>query len=121
MMSKPVSDNFTEDEVTCNCGCGTIVICKKTVDMMQDIRDHFNKRVNVHRWTSCEKHNVEVGGAKKSKHLIGIAVDFDVEDTPLQAVFAYIDKKYGDVVGLAMGRSFIHVDTRGYHARWTYS
>lgn len=44
--------------------------------IMNDIRDQFGKPIRITSTWRSEKHNIEVGGSKKSQHLTFDAIDF---------------------------------------------
>ncbi|WP_335880118.1 YcbK family protein, partial [Campylobacter jejuni] len=77
----------------------------------------------------CKEHNAEVGGAPKSQHAIGSAADFVVKGVKTKDVHQYILQRYDDKpFGIAIKHNFndpyagfVHLDTRGKKARWTYA
>lgn len=42
------------------------------------VRDHFGRPISVDSWLRPQKYNELIGGASKSQHMIGAAIDFDV-------------------------------------------
>ena len=73
------------------------------VNILQPIRDHFDKPVIVgphHSGFRCDKLNEIVGGEPKSQHRKGQAADFHVEDIPLKEVFLFIirDLRFDQVI-----------------------
>ncbi len=79
--------NFKVSEFTCHCGCGYNVIDQRVINMAQVIREALGVPVHVNSGCRCEKHNTNVGGAKKkydkngkliskgSNHMYGLAAD----------------------------------------------
>jgi uncharacterized protein YcbK (DUF882 family) len=59
-----------------------------------------------------------VGGAKKSKHLKGIATDIAVKDVHPHLVHTYLAKLLKGKGGLGKYSTFTHVDVRSTPARW---
>jgi uncharacterized protein YcbK (DUF882 family) len=51
---------------------------KRQAKELDRIRDYFQKPLIVHCWLRPVNYNKLVGGAKASKHLEGLATDFDV-------------------------------------------
>lgn len=68
--------------------------------------------VSGHR---CRMHNRHVGGADRSRHVAG-----DAADIP----YGYATVEQAEAAGFhgigRRGRWAIHVDMRGYRARWSY-
>lgn len=113
-----ISSNFTEAEAKCKCGCGRMVINPLLVRLLEAIRAAAgHKPVLVHSWNRCAKHNKEVGGAANSQHLYGTAADISIKGLkPL--MLAKIAEECG-ADGIGIYDTFVHVDVRGYKARWS--
>lgn len=68
-------------------------------------------------WYRNAAHNATVGGASQSQHLSGNAVDFYFDG--FMDLYNKLEPDWES--GLAyMAGSFVHLDLRGTHARWTY-
>ena len=75
-------------------------------------------------WYRDPATNKRIGGASRSQHLKGLAIDFWSPRMSTVRMF-YSLKPYHTKGGLAVGNGFVHVDFRGapdqgYAARWTY-
>lgn len=70
-------DHFTEEEKTCNCGCGLNLVDRNPefLRALNTARDLYGAPMNATSMTRCEKHNREIGGAPHSAHLDGRAAD----------------------------------------------
>lgn len=98
------------------------------LEVLTEIREHYNAPLIITSGYRCEHHNKEVGGAAHSQHLKGDAVDFIVKGVRTKDVYNYITLQYGDrPYGLAFKHNennpyggFIHLDTRGKKTRWEY-
>ncbi|WP_297192367.1 D-Ala-D-Ala carboxypeptidase family metallohydrolase [uncultured Campylobacter sp.] len=123
---------FKIDEFKCKCGKCELpknVPSDELVDLLCEIREHFNAPLSINSAYRCPSHNAKVGGAKNSQHTIGSAVDFVVKGVKTADLHKHILEKYGDrALGIAIKhnyndayKGFVHLDTRGKKARWTYS
>jgi len=77
--------------------------------------------INILSGIRCVKHNRDEGGAQKSQHLLGIAADIHCNAVPAQVLYDILAASpFADRIGLAVYRksNFVHVDVRGYCARW---
>ncbi|MEM9945468.1 MAG: D-Ala-D-Ala carboxypeptidase family metallohydrolase, partial [Cyanobacteria bacterium P01_D01_bin.36] len=104
----------------------------KMAAVMQEIREMFgNKPIRVNSWYRDPVTNRRVGGASRSRHLEGDAIDFVIPGIHPQDVYRRLDPWWGARGGLASTRSdaFTHIDGRGTHdgfppgklkARWQY-
>lgn len=110
-------------KLTCSC-CGQGQLSIATFIVLETIRLHFDKPVTVVSGPRCRAYNKKVGGAAKSEHLIiedmdVDAVDIQVKDVSPTQVTAYLKQlPYANLIGIGKYKTFTHVDTRGYAARW---
>jgi uncharacterized protein YcbK (DUF882 family) len=116
-----LSEHFKSDEFKCKC-CGKLPahgMSKQLIELLEQIRAAFNKSITITSGYRCEKHNKEVGGAKKSQHMDGIAADIKVTDVSAHEVHAYLLKHFDDKIGgLGKYKSWTHVDCRSGKSRW---
>jgi len=115
------SENFQRYEFACHCAgdCGRDTVDAELVDILEFVRSHFeDKPIRIHSGHRCPEHNAAVGGSENSLHLVGRAADFSIAGVDLGDVFDWMDKQL-PCTGLAIYDTFIHLDTRGYHCRWT--
>lgn len=120
---------FKENEFKCKCGkCKFIEPPDELVKVLVEIREHYNSPVIIKSGYRCATHNRNVGGATSSRHVSGDAVDFTVKGIKTIDVYNYVIEVFGDrPYGIAKKiiadpfRGFVHLDTRGYKARWNYA
>lgn len=120
-MPNYISENFTRAEFACKCGCGFDRIDFRLVEWLQEIRDALGKPVVVSSGCRCRKHNERVGGSPKSQHVEGKAADIHSPGVSLKDLYRLAesnDKAAEGGIGLYPQNGFIHVDVRGYKARW---
>jgi uncharacterized protein YcbK (DUF882 family) len=115
-----ITKNFSSSEFDCNCkydDCRTTIIDVEHVEKLQELRDKWRKPIKITSAYRCAKHNADVGGATKSRHVKGDATDIQVKDlTPDQ-----VADDCEEFSGLGRYNSFTHIDSRpGNKARWDF-
>lgn len=108
--------NFTRSEFACKCGCGFDTVDYKLVEILDEIREHFDVPVTVNSGCRCEAHNTASGGMPKtatstgSLHMYGRAADIVVQGIP-SAIVADLAIQM-KVPGVGEYPTFVHLDTR---------
>ena len=120
-----VSKHFNRSEFACQCGCGFDAVDVALVNALEDARAHFTKKhpkknifIKITSGNRCLRHNIKVGGATRSKHLYGMAVDFIINDVHHNQVADYLESKYPDWFGIGRYNGRTHLDSRSKPARW---
>ncbi|MBW1973481.1 MAG: DUF882 domain-containing protein [Deltaproteobacteria bacterium] len=114
-----LSKNFSLYEFRCPC-CGAVVD-PDLIEALQKLRDLIGLPINITSGYRCKKHNREIGGTKGSYHLKGKAADIYVTNlhpTKLYEKAKEIEAFKNGGIGIYLDEGFIHVDVRGYKARW---
>lgn len=113
-----LSKNFNKKEFACKC-CGVSKASKKLVDGLQELRDLVDRPITIVSGYRCKKHNINVGGATNSQHVLGNAADIKIDDMTIDEIIDAVEKidvfKNG---GIGRYRSWVHVDVRSGAARW---
>lgn len=112
------SNHFKVSEMACKCGCGTNQIDPHVIAILELVRCHFQQPVIITSARRCNKHNKAVGGAAKSQHLLGTAVDIKVKGIAPSTVYQFLDSTFPNSLGLGSYRTFTHIDIRPNKARW---
>jgi GH24 family phage-related lysozyme (muramidase) len=111
-----LSKNFHLSEYECPCSrCKYTKVDMKHVALLQQLRDKVGP-IHITSAHRCPEHNDEVGGVSNSQHLDGIATDIYSDSISAMALSSAAE--FFDGVGLYISQSFVHVDSRGYSARW---
>ncbi|ECK7541719.1 DUF882 domain-containing protein, partial [Campylobacter jejuni] len=101
---------FKESEFKCKCGKCELpqnVPSDELIDILCEIREHYNAPVIINSGYRCKEHNAEVGGAPKSQHAIGSAADFMVKGVKTEEVHQYVLITYGERgLGIAIKHNF---------------
>ena len=113
-----ISKHFSKSELTCKCGCGLLIVDVELIGILEFIRARFMRPVHIISGNRCGKHNTAVGGSPNSQHLHGRAADIYVEGMDLDAITRAAEQAKADGIGIYRDQGFVHVDVRGYPARW---
>ncbi|MFA5929243.1 MAG: D-Ala-D-Ala carboxypeptidase family metallohydrolase [Candidatus Margulisiibacteriota bacterium] len=120
-----LSEHFGKRDFTCRCGeCkDAFKISLTLVGVLEMMRTHFNKRVNILKGYTCPDYAEKQGGVRKSYHARGQAADITVDGVPLEEVFSYaetIAQAHG--IGFYPFKKFVHVDVReeAKSEKWVY-
>lgn len=113
--------HFKRSEFKCKCGkCGGFPVepDKKLVELLVQIREHFDSPVTITSGVRCKTHNTNVGGASSSQHLYGTAADFKVKGKTPKEVAAYCETLLPKSGGIGLYSTWVHVDVRSNKSRW---
>ena len=117
---KKLSSNFRVREFACKDGSDAVLVAPRLVMVLQSIRDHFGKAVNINSGYRTPQYNTKVGGVDQSQHCYGTAADITVKGVDVEAVAAYARKIMPDWggVGLYTAQGFTHIDVREDRSDW---
>lgn len=107
-----ITKNFSRDEFTCHCGCGSNNINPRLVLILQKVRDHFGMPLHIMSGVRCVKHNRKIGGAKNSQHLSGNAADVKIFGISPRSIANYANTLLKNSGGIKAYPSFTHIDVR---------
>lgn len=121
-LADKISPHFYLSEVACRdrnrtLPTGTAMAsAERAAELMERIRSYLGDRaITVNSWYRTPAWNRQVGGAKNSLHMKGMAVDFSVEDMTPKQVYAKLLKARASgaiaIGGLGLYRGWVHADT----------
>lgn len=116
--NEKVSANFKVKEFACKDGSDPIFIAPSLVEVLQSIRTHFGKAVNINSGYRTPTYNKKVGGATYSQHLYGTAADIRITGVKPKDVAAYVETLMPNCGGIGIYSNFTHVDVRATKSRW---
>lgn len=116
--NKYISANFKIKEFVCKDGSDVVFISMELVDILQKIRNHFGKPVNINSGYRTPAYNKKVGGATYSQHLYGTGADIYINGVSPKEVSAYAETLLGDKGGIGVYSNFTHIDVRDVKSRW---
>lgn len=112
-----LSEHFIEDEFACPC-CGTVLVQPDLVEKLEGLRRLAGGPVAVTSGYRCPAHNKTVGGVENSYHTQGMAADVFVCAISSPQLAEMAEQAGFDGIGVYQEQGFVHVDVRGYPARW---
>ena len=117
--------HFKPNEFRCGCGCG-LGFDQMTVSILELLdacREQAGIPFVITSSIRCAAHNDAVGGADRSAHLTGHAVDISAK-TGAQKRAILKSALMLDAPRIGVAKDFIHIDTAPYLVQnvvWTYS
>lgn len=64
-------NHFTEEEFSCNCGCGVNEIKSELIDRLETVRKIYGKPMRINSGHRCKVSNDKAGSSDTSSHLLG--------------------------------------------------
>ena len=115
---KQITPHFKVREFRCYDGSDTIFISQELAEVLEKIRTHFGKAVNINSGYRTETHNKKNGGAAYSQHKYGLAADISIRGVTPKQIAAYAETLLPGTGGIGIYSSFTHIDVRKVKARW---
>ena len=116
---KYLATNFQVKEFACSDKSDTIFISPSLVEVLQMIRNHFGKPVNINSGFRTQRYNDSLpNSGKYSQHLYGKAVDIRVTGVKPKKVAEYVETLIPNTGGIGIYSNFVHIDVREAKSRW---
>ena len=113
---------FTEDELACQCNNCDGEMSASFMVKVDRLREACGFPFVVTSAYRCPEHNKAVGGAARSKHTQGKAIDVALSGEQAWQVIA--NARRAGINGIGVSQSgagrFIHLDDRPSFAMWSY-
>lgn len=116
--NESLSANFKVKEFACKDGSDVVFVAPKLVEILQNVREHFGKPVNINSAYRTPAYNKEIGGATYSQHQYGTAADIRINGISPVDVAAYVETLMPDSGGIGIYSTFTHIDVRDVKSRW---
>lgn len=115
-----LSKNFSRWEFACKDKCDFDVADIELVNVLQKLRDYFNKSVTISSGCRCLSYNRAKckDSSDTSQHVKGKAADIIVKGVWPVTVYYYLDTTYPTKYGIGLYDTFVHIDVRSIKARW---
>lgn len=117
-----LTNNFQVKEFACSDGTDVVVIHPYIPHICQLVRNKFNMPFTPNSAYRTVTHNKSVGGATKSNHIYGRAVDIPAKNgvTPKQ-LYDYVDSLFGEWGEIGIYSWGIHAGVQDTKKRFTDS
>lgn len=118
---KKLSTDFRVREFRCRDGSDPIFVDSDLVEVLQKIRTHFGKAVNINSAFRTASHNAKQKNASRySQHLYGKAADIWIAGVSVDTLAAYAETLLPNRGGIGRyyNDKFVHVDVRTAKSRW---
>ena len=124
-MAKMITPNFSVSEMTCRCGCGLNEMDEEFMKMLQALRDEMQIPLKVTSGVRCQRHNKNVSSTgKNGPHTHAKAADILISGSKAMQMFDKAREIGFNGIGLSQkgdhSKRFVHLDTLGREALWTY-
>jgi len=108
-----LSPHFKGAEFVCPC-CGTGIIAMELIYALEKMRADLGMPIIVTSGYRCPKHNAEIGGARDSYHMMGLAADITVREMEIKTIARLLVKIAMQVgfTGVILYPKHVHVDLR---------
>lgn len=110
-----LTDHFKVSELSCK-HCGLVYVTPPLLIMMEKLRSLAGVKLAPVSGYRCPKHNRDIGGASRSKHSLGMAVDIKVpkeyreDPTPFIEAAESVAKEVHGGFHFYPSGMFIHMD-----------
>ena len=116
--NQKLSKNFKVKEFACKDNSDVVFVAPELVEVLQKVRVHFGKPVNINSAYRTPMHNDKVGGATYSQHLYGTAADIRITGVEPKKIAEYANALMPNKGGIGTYANFVHIDVRETKSRW---
>ena len=111
--NKKIGQHFKVREFACKDGSQVVFIDDYLVSILDILRNQVGKPVYINSGYRTPTRNKEVGGAKYSYHMRGMAADIRINGMTAKEIANKLNKIVPpDECGIIVYTSWVHIDTR---------
>ena len=110
--------NFSRKELECPC-CKVLGIQEEAGRKLETLRENLGFPLKISSGFRCEKHNRALGGARESRHLLGLAFDIGTSRMTAKEKFLLLQEGTTIFQGVGVYNKHVHLDIREEKALWT--
>ncbi len=111
-----LGEHYTLVELACKDGTDRVRVHPALVALLEAIRAAVKLPVHINSGYRTPAYNAKIGGAKASRHVMGLAADITVRGMAPTDVAKIVGKL--NPGGMGLYNSFVHVDVEGISRRW---
>jgi uncharacterized protein YcbK (DUF882 family) len=110
--NEKVGMHFKVKEFACKDGSQVVFIDSYLVSILDILRNKVGKPVIINSGYRTPKRNEEVGGAKYSYHMRGMAADIRVNGMSAKEIANELNAIIPNECGIITYKTWVHIDTR---------
>ena len=110
--NEEVGQHFKVKEFACKDGSQVVFIDSYLVSILDILRNEVGKPVIINSGYRTPKRNKEVGGAKYSYHMRGIAPDIRINGMSAKEIADKLNKIIPNECGIIVYKNWVHFDVR---------
>lgn len=110
--NEKVGQHFKVKEFACKDGSQVVFIDGYLVSILDILRNQVGKPVIINSGYRTPARNKEVGGAKYSYHMRGMAADIRINGMTAKEIADKLNKIIPDGCGIIVYNTWVHIDTR---------
>lgn len=112
-----LSPHFRLIEFASRDGADEVLVHPALVDLLETVREEFGEPIHVTSGYRSPSHNRAVGGARDSRHTMGLAADVIIKRVSPSDIAEFAAKHA--IGGLGTYSTFCHLDVEGHNRRWS--
>lgn len=124
--NKKISEHFSVYEFACSDKSDTVLVDSQLVEVLEQVRNYFNKPVTINSAYRTPSYNISIGGSSKSQHCLGTAADICIKSVDPIRIALYVAslpyfKNHGGIgyySRVSSTAGFVHIDVRTNTSRW---
>lgn len=110
--NEKVGQHFKVKEFACKDGSQVVFIDSYLVSILDILRNQVGKPVIINSGYRTPLRNKEVGGAKYSYHMRGMAADIRIGEMSAKEIADKLNKIIPSGCGIIVYNTWVHIDTR---------
>ena len=110
--NEKIGQHFKVREFACKDGSQVVFVDSYLVSIRDILRNQVGKPVYINSGYRTPTRNKEVGGAKYSYHMRGMAADIRVEGMTAKEIANKLNKIIPSECGIIVYKTWVHIDTR---------